>query len=110
MRRIAARDLPEDPLAASLAFDLHHRPAALAVLALDEDLLIEFDPASHTHEEWRRAAVAMLARAHAPLRVNAVAGAQGDRFEEVVRYLGQAPGVTGQYLQTAESGAFDPDQ
>ena len=50
--------------------------------------------------EWRKAAAAMLARKHAPQRVNFVAG-EGEHVDATLTYLVKAPGVTGQYLQAA---------
>lgn len=97
MRRIAVDDLPGDPLSAASVFHQHWLPYAEEVLAAGDDLLLTFSPADHTHRAWRLAAVAGLARKHAPLRVNAVAG-EGAAIAEAERYLAAAPGVTGQYL------------
>ena len=42
----------------------------------------------------------MLARKHAPSRVNLVAG-EGEALAAIETYLAAAPGVTGQYLEAA---------
>jgi len=104
MKRIAVDDLPEDPLSAASVFHQHWLPYAEDALAGGADLLLVFAPADHTHRGWRIAAVAGLARKHAPLRVNAVAG-KGDAITGAERYLAAAPGVTGQYLPLGEEGS-----
>ncbi|MGV3769504.1 MAG: Rossmann fold domain-containing protein [Sphingobium phenoxybenzoativorans] len=104
MKRIAVDDLPEDPLSAASVFHQHWLPYAEDALAGGDDLLLVFAPADHTHRAWRIAAVAGLARKHAPLRVNAVAG-EGDAIAGAERYLAAAPGVTGQYLPLGEEGS-----
>lgn len=97
MKRIVVDGLPGDPLAAASVFHQHWLPYAEETLGTGDDLLLAFAPADHTHRAWRLAVVAGLARKHAPLRVNAVAG-KGDAIAQAERYLGDAPGVTGQYL------------
>ena len=69
-----------------------------AVLEAGGCLTLRFDPAARDHQAWRRAAVADLARGHAPIRINAVAGPQGPAFDQVVVWLENAPGITGQLL------------
>lgn len=104
MKRIVVDDLPEDPLSAASVFHQHWLPHAEETLAAGDDLLFAFAPADHTHRAWRLAAVAGLARKHAPQRVNAVAG-EGEAIVEAERYLAAAPGVTGQYLPLDGLGA-----
>lgn len=104
MKRITVDDLPEDPLSAASVFHQHWLPYAEDALAGGDDLLLVFAPADHTHRAWRIAAVAGLARKHAPLRVNAVAG-EGEAIAQAERYLDAAPGVTGQYLPLDGEGA-----
>lgn len=104
MKRIAVDDLPEDPLSAAGVFHQHWLPYAEEALGAGDDLLLTFAPADHTHRGWRLAAVAGLARKHAPLRVNAVAG-EGEAIAQAERYLVAAPGVTGQYLPLDGEGA-----
>lgn len=92
--RIEARELPEAPLDAAAAF--HARILPEARRAAGNDLVLLFDPAAHTHEHWRIAAVEELAREAAPCRVNgAVGGSSGD-VKAVCDYLDSASGVTGQ--------------
>lgn len=107
MKRIAARGLPGAPLEAQAAFTALHQPAVLAALENGEDVLVELDPADHTHGEWRRAAAAMLARAQAPSRVAVVAGEAGASLDAVATYFAAAPGVTGQYLECAADFSAD---
>lgn len=64
----------------------------------DEGLALVFGPADYTHRAWRLAAVQELARAHAPRRINAVAGGDEAQVAAALAYLDSAPGVTGQYL------------
>ena len=101
MKRVAARGLPAAPIDAQAAFAARYQPVIVAALGDGADVFIEVDAADHTHGEWRRAAVAMLARAHAPARVVMVAGDAGAAVEEVLAYAAAAPGVTGQYLECA---------
>ena len=100
MRRLTITDLPEEPLEASRVFHSEWIGKAQTLLTGD-DLLIALPFADHTHEEWRCAAAAMLARAGAPHRAFVVAGA-GEALDETERYLAAAPGITGQYLQLSE--------
>ena len=99
MKRVEVEGLPEDPLAAAGLF--HQNWLMPIERALDQgDVLIVMPAADHTHEEWRQAAAAMLARKAAPRRVNIVAGA-GTSVDSIETFLAQAPGVTGHYLQAA---------
>ena len=99
MKRIAVDDLPTEPLAAAGVFHQHWLDHVETVLAKGEDVLITLPPADYTHREWRRAAVAMLARQYTPLRVNVVSG-EGRGLDKAEAYLSGAPGITGQYLET----------
>ena len=96
MKRIVALDLPEQALGAAAAF--HVRILPLVRHAAEEDIVILFAAADHTHEGWRRAAVQELAREAAPCRVNAIAGGDAASTELICAYLEKAPGVTGQVL------------
>lgn len=102
MKCLIVDDLPEEPLAAAGVFHQHWLHHVEAVLASEEDVMLAFAPADHTHREWRRAIVADLARKHAPRRINAVAG-EGEALDVIARYLAAAPGVTGQYLESADA-------
>ena len=92
--RIAARNLPAAPLDAAAAF--HARILPQARQAAGSDLLLLFDPADHSHERWRRAAVEELAREATPCRVNGAVGGSSDGMKSLCDYLDNAPGVTGQ--------------
>ena len=108
MKVIAVVDLPSEPLAAAGVFHQHWLPRAEAALNAGEDIMLIFSPADHTHREWRRAIAMGLARRHAPLRVNAVAGEGAEVIDAFTSYLRDAPGVTGQYLEGDGEGAGNP--
>ena len=98
--------LPDSPLAASATFHGRDLPRIIAEMALTRDpLVLVFDPADRTHRGWRLAAVQSLARARAPVRVNAVASDQAAAIAAAERYLAAAPGATGQYLPLDGNGA-----
>lgn len=109
MKRVTVDDLPAEPLTAAGVFHQHWLPHVEALLWAGEDVMVALAPADRTHREWRRAIAAGLARAHAPRRVNVIAGegAIPDAFE---RYLAAAPGITGQYLEGDATGAGDPSR
>lgn len=100
MKRIAVEALPQEPLAAAGLFHQNWLDPIERALAAGQDVVVMLDPADYTHGEWRRAVAAMLARKHAPLRVNFVSG-EGAALDTIVAYLATAPGVTGQYLEAA---------
>lgn len=102
MRRAAVEGLPADPLDAAARF---HAEVAPVLAGAADDLLVVFSPADYTHRGWRLAAVQMLARAAAPRRVNAVASGSERAILAAERYLGAAPGLTGQYLPLDDEGA-----
>ena len=89
--------LPEAAIDASAAFYAQHLPAiSLRAGEGPESLVVIFPEATYDHRTWRRAAIADLARAYAPVRI--VGLAQGDSSNEarILAYLAAAPGVTGQ--------------
>jgi hypothetical protein len=92
--------LPDGALEAASAFLAEHLVAARNILAEAETtaLAIVLAPAPHDHRDWRRALGRDLARAAAPKRVNIVAGHPGEALEATLRFLADAPGVTGHYL------------
>ena len=100
MKRIEVEGLPEEPLAAAGLFHQNWLDPIERALAGGVDVMVILVAADHTHSEWRKAAAAMLARKHAPRRVNFVAG-EGEHVDATETYLAKAPGVTGQYLQAA---------
>ena len=99
--------LPEDAVAAAAEFHARVLPEVLAQFAPSpgEDLVLAFHPAGHAHRAWRLAAVQGLAREHAPFRVNAVASDDEVAIAAACAYLGDAVGVTGQYLPLDSAGA-----
>jgi len=132
--RFEIGDLPEAPLAAAAVFHadvlplLEHaliaplkeeattlEPAEAAPIiahdalppevAGDGALTLIFAPADYTHRAWRAAVVQALARAHAPLRINAVASDDARAIDAAEAYLDAAPGVTGQYWPLDGNGA-----
>jgi hypothetical protein len=99
-RLIDAGQLPTGALDAAGAFAARHLAAARALLAdpATTALAIILPPVPYDHRDWRQALARDLAREAAPKRVNVVAGVPGTAREDVLRFLADAPGVTGQYL------------
>lgn len=96
---MAVGPLAGDPLAAAAQFHAEILPRVRAVLEGGADhLTLVFEPADHSHEDWRHAAIATLAREYAPVRVNAVAGVDAAGVAATADYVAAAPGLTGQYL------------
>ena len=93
--------LPPEPLGAAKRF---YEVVLPQIAPGDAALTLVFDPADHTHRAWRLAVAQGLARSWAPLRVNAVAGADEMAILAADTYLQDAPGVTGQYLPLAAAG------
>lgn len=100
MRRLEVGLLPDAALDAAGAFMASHLDAARALLSQPDctALAIIVPPAPYDHKEWRLALARDLAREAAPKRVNVVAGAPGEARDASLRFLADAPGVTGQYL------------
>jgi hypothetical protein len=100
MRQLEVGLLPDGALDAIAAFMAFHVEAARAILAAPDcaALVIILPPAPYDHRDWRRALARDLAREAAPKRVNIVAGHPGEAREGCLRFLADAPGVTGQYL------------
>jgi len=90
--------LPDSPLDAAAAFHTDWLPRARAALAEGRDLALMFPPAGHEHRGWRLAAVQELAREAAPLRVNALVGAEDEALAAMLEWLAQAEAITGQLL------------
>jgi hypothetical protein len=100
MRRHEVGLLPGTALDAAGAFMAFHLETARAILA-DPDctaVAIILPPAAQDHREWRLALARDLAREMAPKRVNLIAAHPGEPCEATLRFLADAPGVTGQYL------------
>ena len=104
MAVVRIEGLPAGALEAAAAFHVEWLPRLIPPFA-DEDLVLAFPPADHTHRGWRLAAVQGLARALAPLRVNAFASDNEAAIAAALRYLDAAPGVTGQLLPLDGAGA-----
>lgn len=102
MECVRIAGLPDDPLEAAAVFHAEH---AARLRAAATDLVIAFPMAGHTHKGWRLAAVQMLARAIAPLRVNAVSGGTDAAIAAAFEYLARAPGLTGQLISLDDLGA-----
>ena len=100
MKLIEVEGLPQEPLAAAGLVHQNWLDPIERALDSGQNVLVSLEPADHTHEEWRKAAAAMLARKHAPRRINLVAG-RGASLEAISEYLARASGVTGQYFQAA---------
>jgi hypothetical protein len=100
MRRLEVGRLPLGALDAVNAFMAFHLEAARAILAdpATTALAIVLPPAAHDHRDWRLALARDLAREVAPQRVNVIAGVPGEARDATLRFLSDAPGVTGQYL------------
>ena len=114
-RVVRISTLPENALRASADFYRDHLAMVIDGLAGNVTALaIVFPPASHAHAGWRRAAIANLAREFAPVRVNGVAGNDGEALDATLAWLGHSPGVTGQLLglcsQSEECEAYLPDE
>ncbi|MET1755358.1 Rossmann fold domain-containing protein [Novosphingobium sp. RD2P27] len=95
----------KEPLAASAQFYSELLPRVREQLARGGDVVLVFELDDQTHHAWQRAAVQELARAHAPARVNALAGGSEDAIKAAADYLSCAPGVTGQLLPLDGTGA-----
>ena len=102
--------LPESALDAAGAFAAFHLEAARALLAdpATTALAIILPPAPHDHADWRRALARDLAREAAPDRVNVVSARPGEARAATLRFLADAPGVTGQYLMCDDNARADP--
>lgn len=107
LKRVTVDDLPSEPLAAAGVFHQHWLPHVESLLESGDDVMVALAPANHTHREWRLAIAAGLARGHTPRRINVVAG-EGTALDAIERYLANAPGITGQYLEGDGDGAGDP--
>nr|WP_086492998.1 hypothetical protein [Novosphingobium panipatense] len=97
--------LADNPLDAAARFHAEVLPEARAVLARGSDLTLVFPAAARDHRGWRLAAVQELARQYAPLRVNALSGAEAAGVAATAEWLAGAESITGQYLRLDEIGA-----
>lgn len=100
-RRLEVGTLPAQPLDAASAFIALYLPQARALI---EDpaasaLAIVLPPADAAHADWRRTLARDLAREYTPKRANVIAAAPGEGLAAMLRYLSDAPGVTGHYCE-----------
>ena len=95
---VTAADLPESPLDAAAQFHAAIVPVIREKLAEATEIVVNFGPAEHSHRAWRLAAIQELAREAAPVRVNGLVGPDGEGAHAVMRFLENAPGITGQLL------------
>lgn len=101
--------LPAGALDAAGSFQRDWLPRAREALAAGiESLVLVLPEAPYDHADWRRVAVRDLARAHAPQRVNMLAGDGEEALDAMTAYLAAAPGVTGQLLGVDGQGAGNP--
>lgn len=111
MRQLEVSLLPAAALDAAGAFMAFHLPAARAMLAAPDctALAIILPLAPHDHRDWRMALARDLSREVTPKRINVVAGSPGEALTATLRFLADAPGVTGQYLACHDNTrASDP--
>jgi hypothetical protein len=95
--------LPADSVKAAAAFYRDHLGKIDGQQSFEADALVIWLPsAPKSHDHWRRAAARDLARSHAPKRINIVGGNNGLELKGILAYLGDAPGITGQYLAAHE--------
>ena len=101
---LTVEELPESGIEASTAFVADHLDTARAMLAVPDTfaLVIVLPSAGTDHDDWRRTVARDLARAHTPKRVNVVGASDPEAARELLAYLRDAPGVTGQYLAAHE--------
>ncbi|MEO7246929.1 MAG: Rossmann fold domain-containing protein [Novosphingobium sp.] len=98
--------LSDDPLAAAAAWHAEVLPRIFQALDDGEAVLtLVFEPAPHKHRDWRKAAVASLAREKAPARINAVASDEALAITAAVHYLEAAKAITGHYMPLNGQGA-----
>ncbi|MDE1467864.1 Rossmann fold domain-containing protein [Aurantiacibacter sp. D1-12] len=93
--------LPAAPLDAAAAFHREWVPKVRGLMQ-ENNVVVIFDPADHTHQGWRLSAVQELAREAAPQRVNGVESEDAQAVSETLFYLQSADGVTGQIFTLAE--------
>jgi hypothetical protein len=100
MRQLDIGLLPDAALDAATAFMAFYLEAARALLAQRDctALAIILPLAPIDHRDWRLTLARDLAREVTPKRVNIVAGHPGEARNATLRFLADAPGVTGQYL------------
>ncbi len=97
--RIAIDDLPDAPLDAAATFHAEYVTGVLKQANSVDVMVLIFPPADHAHHGWRLASVQDLARTAAPVRVNAIVGADDAGIAKAADWLETAPGITGHVLR-----------
>ncbi len=105
MALIRVEGLPADPLDAAARF--YAEVAPQVAQSGDAVVTLLFPPADHAHRGWREAAVASLARALAPRRVNAMVGDEAIAIAATLAWLEGAEAMTGQLLPLAPPSCPD---
>jgi len=104
MAELRVGALPDGALAAATEFHSRVLPQ-LDPPPKGEDLVLVFQPADHSHRNWRLAVIQSLAREFAPMRVNGLVSDSEDAIVAALDYLATAAGVTGQLLELDDRGA-----
>ena len=99
-----ADSLPADPLTAAQAFHADALPRLLAQPGGAGALTLLLPPLPYQQTGWLLAALQSLARARAPQRINAVAGAEPARGS-IAQWLEGAEAITGQLIHADGSTA-----
>jgi len=103
--------LPGAALDAAAAFHAVYLPQVRQALAGADSLVIVFGTSAGEHSDWRKLAVADLAREAAPGRVNGVTGTGDDgAIEATVAWLEGAGGITGQLFTVEATNAGNPPE
>ncbi len=90
-------ELPAHAVEAAARFHAHWLPRIRERLN-EGALVVALPRAPYDHVDWRRAAARDLARMAAPTRINLIGGGNETARAATLAYLGDASGVTGQYL------------
>jgi hypothetical protein len=103
-RVLEVASLPDRPLDAATAFMARYLPQARTLLESSDVLALAIivPPAGKAHCDWRRALARGLAREYAPKRTNLIAAQPGEACQQMLRFLSDAPGVTGHYCEAHE--------
>ena len=97
---VRVSNLPERALEAASVFYGRGLTNIRRSIGPETDTLVLLLPdAPYDHRAWRCAMVQDLARALAPIRVNAIAGGSDEAIAATLAWLERAPGVTGQLLK-----------
>jgi len=96
---VTIESLPEDGVQAAAEFFRDHLGTVEQALSSEAGAVAVVLPSAPIdHDDWRRAVARDLARAHAPKRVNVIGTDNVVIRANLLKYTGEAPGITGQYL------------